>query len=85
MTAKPAPAPPETSAPEKRRHRYKGENPVHSNAPLPIRGRCSCGWRSEPVINGEFAHQQWEQHLADTEHPADATREVPRSASIARR
>ena len=25
---------------------------------------CSCGWRSQPCANGEFANQAWERHAA---------------------
>lgn len=85
MTVEPGPAPTLTAAPGVHRHRYNGVHRVHSNAPTPIRAHCSCGWRSAPVINAEFAYQQWEQHLADIEHPSDATREAPRSASDPRR
>ena len=85
MTVEPAPAPPRDAAPPGRPHRYNGAHPVHSNMPTPIHAHCSCGWRSAPAINGEFAYQQWESHLADVERPAELAREAPRSASVSLR
>jgi hypothetical protein len=74
MTATSATAPTATATRGADRHRYNGSHPVHSDAPTPIRAHCSCGWQSEPVINAEFAYQQWEKHRAVAEDPNEADR-----------
>jgi hypothetical protein len=28
---------------------------------------CSCGWKSAPCANGEFANQAWERHAAEAQ------------------
>lgn len=69
MTATSAVAPTSAATRGAEPHRYDGAHRVHSDAPTPIRAHCSCGWRSEPVIKGEFAYQQWERHRAVAEDP----------------
>lgn len=59
-----------TDAPEVPQHRHNGAHPIHPNASTPIRAHCGGGWRSEPVINNEFAHQKWERHLAEVQDAA---------------
>ena len=80
MTAAGAAAPTSTATGGEDRHRYEGAHRVHSDAPSLIRAHCSCGWRSEPVINGEFAYQRWERHRAVAEDPNEADRHARRWA-----
>lgn len=69
MTERPASAPRRLTGGSAVRHSFTGARAVNPDRPTPLSAHCSCGWQSEPVINGEFAYQKWEQHRDASEHP----------------